>query len=289
MVIFRNALIANAHDLLASGINANLFCVEQPSAEHWPAWTKLLTEFAKAHATVGALERNTLLFVLHDAQMMPPNENLIAASYLHDFTRPEDCFFHACQCSAGTGARSLEEEVRIHVCSELALWDFELCSYLMGLSLDAVLQPFDALCAYARSSGDDGLDVSKRYQPCRNSNNGSTPDQTHAVILALKEDRVELCRRVWRGQVQVLFPLIEDQRCKLLDLIRSKFPAVLGDGDSVDETLEIGPLVRFMRHYGKCPRELLALAGRLKKMRDKIAHLQVCTIEDTPTRAELIE
>ncbi len=273
-------------DLQRNSLHSHLFYVACPSADEWPQWVSLLTEFVIAQKTIDdKLHRNVFLLAINNDALDAPNEALLKKRNILDFLRDEDPFFHACQCSSRDGGnRSIEEDIRVHVCSELALWDFDLCRHLLNFSLEQLLDPTDLLKQYAaeKQATDEHLDQKD------NNSNSSKPTQVSAVDLALNGNREELRRRIWRGQVQVLFPLIEDQRYKLIQHLRSNFPSLLENAENDDGVIEIGPLHRRMLRERKCSPRLVDLARRLKKIRNDVAHLKVCAVHKIPSKSELL-
>lgn len=230
------------------------------------------------------MERNVILVALNNDGLEVPNEALLKKRDILDFLRDEDPFFHACQCSSRDGCnRSIEEDIRVHVCSELALWDFDLCRYLLNFSLEQLLDPTDLLKRYAvekQGAAENPGQIG--------NNNSSKPKKVSAVDLALNGNREELNRRIWRGQVQVLFPLIEDQRYKLIQHLQSTCPSVLRNAENDDGVIEIGPLHRCMLRERKCAPYLVNLARRLRNIRNDVAHLKVCAVHRIPNNAELL-
>lgn len=275
------------HDLQRETLHCQLFYISFPSAEEWSRWTSLLTEFVIAQKTFDEkLQRNVMLVALNDDGLEVPNEALLKKRDILDFLRDEDPFFHACQCSSRDGSnRSIEEDIRIHICSELALWDFDLCRYLLDFPLEQLVDPIDVIKGYAEARGLEGWDGTSVFESGRNTNSAGSAS---SVTLALNGNREELTRRVWRGQVQVLFPLIEDQRCKLIERLRSMCPEVPRRATNEDGIVEIGPLHYHMRRERKCPRQLENFAFRLKEMRNDIAHLRACKLHHIPDKSELL-
>jgi len=273
------------HDLQRETLHCQLFYISFPSPEEWSRWTSLLTEFVIAQKTFDEkMERNVILVALNNDGLEVPNEALLKKRDILDFLRDEDPFFHACQCSSRDGGnRSIEEDIRVHVCSELALWDFDLCRHLLNFSLEELLDPTDLLKQYAaekKGTVESSVQV--------DNNNSSKPNKLSAVDLALNGNREELNRRIWRGQVQVLFPLIEDQRYKLIQHLQSTCPSVLRNAENDDGVIEIGPLHRCMLRERKCSPRLVDLARRLKKIRNDVAHLKVCAVHKIPNKSELL-
>jgi hypothetical protein len=278
--------LSGPRGLLNESLHCQLFYISRPSADDWARWSRLLTDFVIFQNAIDErFQRNVFLVVLHDAKLEAPNEALLKKRDILDFLREEDSFLHACQCRPCEGnSRSLEDQIRIHVCSELALWDFDLCRYLLDVPLQKLLRPADVIKEYLAEQGDaaNGAEASS------SSASPSDPNTASAVALALNGNEKELGRRVWRGQVQVLFPLLEDQRYKLIKRLESECPSVLRNVTSEDGIVEIGPLYRMMKRNRDCPHKLTNLASRLRGMRNDIAHLKVCELHNIPPKSDLL-
>lgn len=103
--------------------------------------------------------------------------------------------------------------------------------------------------------------------------------ETH--VLSVLSDESEIFRRVWRGQLDVLFPLVERVRQWLLDRLSSRWGCdwsrVLVDDLCVVERdaadFEIGPLARYLsRANRRGVRSLATVARRWRDVRNALAH-----------------
>jgi hypothetical protein len=96
-----------------------------------------------------------------------------------------------------------------------------------------------------------------------------------SCAVAVRCDRTELSRRIWKAQVAVLFPFIESQRVKLLDelrtVLRVPFDTLFGRMDDVHD-LEIQHILYQAR--GRVPRKVVAFLECLRDMRHALAHLE---------------
>lgn len=276
-------------EMIESGLHSQLFVLTSPARDSWSSWTKLLSDFSNVQRSVDSFLRSVFLIVIDKSDLEAPIEAILTQCSIHDFLREEDAFFHACRHLDGGSPRTIETDIKTHVCSELALWDFDLCDYLMGLNLSSLLQPEGALRSYGeqKQAAADSLPERPWRQifPAGHCAEGS--QREHSVALAMGGNTLELRRRVWRGQVQVLFPLIEEQRLLLIRRIRDRCPAVLRQLAANIEATEIGPLHHAMVQERGCPRDLLRIAGCLKALRNKIAHLEVCMPNELP-RSEML-
>jgi len=103
-------------------------------------------------------------------------------------------------------------------------------------------------------------------------------DIFHSAWLAAKGDRNALAARIWEGQVEALFPLLESWRQLLIQrykgLLSLPWPTDRGEiRDARD--LEFGHLVRQLgRHKTGALREAVDVIGWLRDIRNHLAHFE---------------
>ncbi|MEZ4702711.1 MAG: hypothetical protein R2834_20425 [Rhodothermales bacterium] len=89
----------------------------------------------------------------------------------------------------------------------------------------------------------------------------------------------EFRRRQWEAQVGVLFPFIEQRRLQLIDLLSHSIPLPTSrsrNGFTQEITrpdeLELSNMLDFLRSASGVESELIETVGKLKAMRDALAH-----------------
>jgi hypothetical protein len=285
----------SVREIAENHISNRGFIVRNPPSESWCEWVTFLRGFAEFNRALDELGRNVFLVVSDELPTEIPNEPLISERRIEGFIRHEDSFFHAARTFESTNSTELWRRIRLQVCSELALWDFRLCDFLAGLTTNQLLDPFESLSEYGRREGWESIAL--------NSNDGelrrmgllfsvSGEEMHHSALLALQNRRDEILRRIWIAQVRVLFPVIEEQRLRLLVLLRKIQGATIAGwerdvGD--DGELEIGILHHRMVTSNAFGRELTRLAGKLKNIRNSLAHLRICLPVDLPTEREWLQ
>lgn len=304
-----NAFI-HCSELITEGIQQHLFCARRISPADWPAWEALLVRFSESQRAEDEFKRNVMLLHLEQRDFSERVGALFDVCSLHDNLLAEDAYFAASRLIQGGASRRLEDEIRMHIAAELALWDFDLCQFLCDAPLESLLEPSDLLFRYVdtREGGDKASN--QVFEPAWSSAIRGRRSPVHSALVAKAGDVAELRRRVWRGQVQVLFPLIEEQRCLLIKQVERRAPPVMrkcyelqmllleetphlarfakGEVGGPDAPIEIGLLLSAMSHVKCCPPELKRYVWKLWNMRNKLAHLDVCSKQDLPTRNELL-
>lgn len=134
---------------------------------------------------------------------------------------------------------------------------------------------------------DTVMNIAKYFEGSRGAE-----EETHILNLVRANDRESLGRRAWSAQVEVLFPLIETLRLKVIEALRPSIETILDEdpitqyGESVKnvEDVELGTLIYLMacrtennerRLYvpDSALREEIYL---LHSCRNNLAHISVC-------------
>jgi len=276
-------------EIIQEDVVQHLFFIREVKAIDLPDWQELLIRFSESQRSEDEFKRNVVLLPVQHADFSEMNGELLALCSLHDHLRAEDAYFMASRFVGGGLDRMVEDEIRLHVAAELALWDFELCNFLCESKFEDLLNPLDLLLQYAETKKDGSPNWDSIFAPAWSSKNCTRNPPPHSVLVALSKNVVELTRRVWRGQVQALFPLIEEQRCLLIEQLRTRAPMILRYFNDGDGPIEIGPLHAAMcRFQNKCPKELKRLSRHLKEVRNELAHLRVCQPNILPMAKDLL-
>ena len=214
-------------EIIEANICRQGFVLKNPSNESWREWTPFLQSFAELNRAVDELNRNVFLVTSVDARNKLPNETPRSGRCIEEFIRGEDPFFHAAQVVEPDERDGLWRRIRMNVCSEIAQWDFRLCERLCELPTKEMLDPFDWLREYGRDEGWDGLSETSDREILRQHGllfSIGRDEVRHSAFLALIGNKDEIARRVWIAQVRVLFPIIEEQRIRLIKALRAIDP-----------------------------------------------------------------
>ena len=169
----------------------------------------------------------------------------------------------------------LLRETMTAICAELAGTDGELATHLSRIRLEDCLAPRERLVDIGRKRGWDAIDPLKRSWHTGMWENWSSGARLNSVAVALQNDHREIRRRIWRGQVGVIFPFIEEKRAELVELLgpRLALPVttLAGEIDSAAD-LEIGQLRWCVRDLRLSSRTKSVL-NRLVGIRHSLAHV----------------
>ncbi len=159
------------------------------------------------------------------------------------------------------------------------MWDPLTAERLSLENKLGVLHPLAILEEIARERGWDS-DVplgspDERWARGMTERFGGT-NHLHSALLALKGDRDAIEARVWRGEVGVILPFIEDQRALLVRHLGRRFPLPWqpdkGKVISDPRKLQIGQIEYLLRNM-TVDRGLRRKVRMLCKMRNDLAHL----------------
>lgn len=104
----------------------------------------------------------------------------------------------------------------------------------------------------------------------------------HPAVLALQSDTKELDRRLWRAQLPVVFPYIEDVRTQAVETMRPMIHLPFTTSYEVitdARDLEIGPLLSIARTH-QASQELIRRLDCLARMCHALAHLKPARFGD---------
>jgi len=157
-----------------------------------------------------------------------------------------------------TDADSLPIRIKAAVAVEVGAWDLCLTERLLDMPMNEALRP--DLCPSRWIDGDD--------QAVAQQLDGWGGETTrHAAWLA-RNELATLTKRVWRGQLGILFPWIEERRREVITRYRNLLRPTETTMPEV-EMLDWGPIVVQLGNSAKgCPRSVQS--ARL--IRNELAH-----------------
>ncbi len=136
------------------------------------------------------------------------------------------------------------------ICAELAGTDGEVATYLSRAKPEDCIAPQELLIKIGQDRKWKGIDPLTTTWHTGIWEQWGSNARLNSVVIALQNDHRELRRRVWRAEVGVIFPFIEEKRLQLVQLLKPhiKLPISTPSGVIKDPAdLEIGQL----RHYAR--------------------------------------
>lgn len=249
--------------------------VEMP---HWPAWQRLLDDYANASRSVPAVDRSQLLVI---ASGVPKGRLSSRAPALipliwDGVVGEADVFSYVIQSLRRSGRRvDAQAKLVARIITRLALWDFELVDGLLGLDPRQLFEPTAAVQA-AASGVPELQQLGTRWEDGGSAefDGESLP---HAVALVRGGDPGgELDMRLWAAQASELLPALEICRRQLAKRMKdARLPLpVEVNGERIHDLadVEIGPLLHLARKH-RLPQDIVRVAQKFRDLRNKLAHL----------------
>lgn len=256
-----------------------LIFLEEIAAADWTSWRQFLADYAPVCRNVDRLQR-TLFFASLDGGVAasPPPEDVCQAVFSWSDALDEiDITLFAARSLTGKSLSTLERRLLSSILAELAMWDTETCARLAAQPLTALLAPLPSLRAIATERGwTPTAPTESRWELGIEDSFGGRR-RAHSAFLALCGDEVEIDRRLWRAQLRVLFPALEELRLALLPRFAGylRVPVQTPSGTvSEVEDLEIGQIAHQLHSVRGLDHKTRDLVILLKDMRHALAHLE---------------
>jgi hypothetical protein len=262
----------------------NVIWLEGLTERFWQNWQAFFDEYAQFCQNRCELERSLFCVPMVGTltQQLPTETETLSIRRWHGVVDRLDMqLYISSQKAHSRVANTLERNLIIAMGAEIAGTDPELANRLSKLPFNELLAPFETLKQVAKQRGwnEEQLSDPKWHLGMLDDIEG-TPI-VHAAVLAMQANRDqksqdELRRRIWRGQVGVLFPFIEEQRVRLLEELHAflEVPLETPFGTITEiHDLEIGHIDYLVKKNSPKSHKAEPLLKSLKEIRHTIAHL----------------
>lgn len=268
----------SAASLLRSIESKRVIMITGVEMPQWPAWQRLLDDYANASRSVPAVDRSQLLVITSGVSKvrLPSRAPALIPLIWDGVVGEADVFSYVIQSLRRRGGRvDSHAKLTARIITRLALWDFDLVDSLLGLDPRQLFDPAAAIDAAASSL------PALQHLGARWEDGGLAEfdgeQLQHAVALARVGDPGgELAMRLWAAQASELLPALEicrRQLAKRMKDARLRLPVNL-NGEMIHDLVdvEIGPLLHLARHH-RLPQDIVRVAEKLWRLRNKLAHL----------------
>lgn len=258
----------------------------------WSRWSAFLEEYADASRSRAEHERSILC--VHAAPAvagsLPRQDVTLSIELWRDVVAQLDLFLFTLQLSSlrSSGERPLLQRLHAALVSELAVFDGILAAQLAERATAELLDPESLLREYAASRGWHEVPPGQGWASGAEALvEGQTIPHACLELLDGRAART-IEQRLWRAQVSVLFPAIEEQRIRLLGrygaFLRLPWRTAFGEIHNIHE-LELGHLLKQLHgRHGVRP-EHARLLECLAKARNALAHIEMVDFESIKTIA----
>jgi hypothetical protein len=251
------------------------------SPTNWDRWAAFFCEYEHASRNVLSSLRTHFIVPLIGLASSVTSVEAVALSRVNwnDSVQRLDMLLYSA-VSICPRTTSLETDLATFLVAELATWDPELCEYLSGMELEHLIDPIPMLVEFCRQRGWERLSASSPHEEwCRGlvfTCQGKLIPHTAYLALQGRSDAIQLL--IWKAEIGILMPYVEEQRRSLLRTYASRLaiPFQTKTGEMVRDLydLEIGHIeYQVSRLTGVATGEL-ARISRLKLARNSLSHFE---------------
>lgn len=259
-------------DSLVAAMRYSAVFLEVSDAVAWKVLRELLDRFRRAASAVEEGERGCFSIALSSRLPAGPGEIGLNIYPWKDVVSALDVWRWVHEQAESVEASEIERSLRCSLVVELAAYDLCLAERLATVRLSGLCAPVPFLKQYALAHEDWTEDPVWENGSLDNWRGAA---MSHSAWLALRGREAEIARRIWHGQLAVLFPYLERCRLHFLPLwSRSlRLPVETPEGIVYEpEDLELGQLAYHLN--GRLPREQWQCLTRLRNWRHELAHLR---------------
>lgn len=243
----------------------------------WPAWSRFLDQYKDACRLRPEHDRCLLVVPLVGKPITerPRDDVTLAVHRWEGVVRRFDMLVYVYRRLERSGIPRPFHDLAAAVAIEIAGTDPLLADRLAETTLERIIEPHALLAEVASERGWAAVLATKPdwHHGMTDRRDGSTYPHSAAEIAAGRTGTVG--RRVWRGQVAVLYPLLEELRLGFVE----QFRHLLALPHRTDyglihqaEALELAHLFHQLRQ--RLPLRRLASLESCKRIRDELAHLR---------------
>lgn len=274
-----------AISLMSSIESKRVIMITGVQMPQWPAWQRLLDDYANASRSLPAVDRSQLLVITSGVAKshLPSRAPALIPLIWDGVVGEADVFSYVIQSLRRAGGRvDAHAKLVARIITRLALWDFDLVDGLLALDPSHLFDPKDAVLSASKSV--PGLPLPGNSWEEGGSAEFDGAEHTHAATLVRDGDpRGELEMRLWAAQASELLPALEicrRQLAKRMQDARLRLPVSL-NGELIHDLVEveIGRLLHLARQH-RLPPDILRVAEKLSRLRNKLAHLTPLNVDE---------
>jgi len=247
----------------------------------WPAWRRLLTEYAAVSRQRPQFERTVFCIPLTGlAALTPPADDIcISVRRWAGYVDSLDMAMYTSTLLRGNRLPPIQRRLAISLIAGTALWDPSASERLAQEPIDVLMNPRPVLMDIAHERGwDPTQDVASGWHRGM-SDCFEGRIQPHSAILAIADSTNELNSRIWKAEVSVVMPHLEEQRREVLSRYGRlfKLPFVTRFGEVITDAfdLELSHIASQLGGLaGRVDFRTRRAVDRMAAVRNKLAHLE---------------
>ena len=267
---------------VAQSFQGRLFWLTNVDGTAWPYWAEVLSTYSDACRNVDLLSRSVFVVVLsgETAVNEPRREVALECRDFRDDVDTSDLFALALWKVRSSIACREHRLLLAHTVAQVAQWDGLLAEELLAAPLVEALNPCSILKRYAQRRG--WTPETSRTWEAGTVDGPVQQPIVHSALLEVSGASRVVRQRLWAAQAAVLLPLVEQRRVGLVERQGRyiRVPIESGDGQQVANPLDID-LGKLAWHLDRddVPQRLRARSQRLRRVRNKLAHMEPLTPE----------
>jgi hypothetical protein len=256
-----------------------LIWIEEIPAEDWTAWSDFFLEYERVSRAVPESRRSLFLIRLIGPAVVPTPPAAVGLSNLRwdGWLRRNDMQLYSNGCIRERKS-GLETDLMAALVSELGGWDPALCEYLSDFELRKLIQPAQLLEQFA-SERDWCFEPGPYDEKAWSKGFWQTylgKQTPHTSFGAFLLGQRFLNRLLWKAEIGILMPYIEEKRQTLIEQyrmhIRLPYYSKYGVINDVYD-LEIGILELLLNKSGIPSKGVLQFINILKLARNQLSHM----------------
>jgi hypothetical protein len=280
--------------LKSSHLKANVLWVEGINSESWFHWRRFMDEFKDACRAMDEFDRLLIIICVSGELTENPPKNEVALSvrtWKSIVSRLDILLYASRRFRDQQRLNPIHEELAISVLGELSGTDPMVADRLAEEKFQTILKPIPILEEMAHEKGwHNGFPTNNSKSDEEYWRYGMLDIRDgrrvmHSALEIAKHNLAAVNLRIWKGQVGVLFPFIEEQRRKFVDKYRSHLEVPVETEYQVldqKEDLELGHLHFQLRKCLESHR--LAPIKCCHNIRNALAHFSPADTRDILSR-----
>jgi hypothetical protein len=209
--------------------------LEDVARADWDAWARFFAEYERVSRAIPISRRTFFLIPIageHNHRSLPSGVGISTREWDGWLMRSDMLLYGASRVPEG--GSMLELDLRSALVTTLAAWDPELCEFLASLSLRELVEPTPFLNEFAqfRKWKMQELPLSERAWSLGLAQTFHGRRTPHTCVTALSIGSGNLWELIWRAEIGVLMPYIEEQRQSMLQkykhLLKTPFSTNFG-------------------------------------------------------------